>query len=101
MRWTSLEEWRRRFAIPYQRYLPPEGHHPQEAVDGVVAAGWHKPGYACLRLTPVQEDQPTDVQRDQGKGSRACCRRDPEAAQLLDDLQRATPALEQASQKYG
>src|SRR5688572_4866470 len=64
-----------------------ERHHPQQSVDGVVAASRQEPTHACLRRMTVQEDQPTDVQRDQSEGGRRSHHSDPELAQLPDDLQ--------------
>jgi hypothetical protein len=62
-----------------------ERHQPQKPVERVVAAARQKPGDACLRLTPVQEDQADYVERDQCGGGRAAYPLDAEAAQYEDD----------------
>src|SRR5215210_4865008 len=61
--------------------------HSQQPVDGVVRASRQEPGEACLPLPPVEQDQPADVQRDQGEGGRGSHHPNPEAAQLPEDLQ--------------
>jgi hypothetical protein len=41
--------------------------------------------HACLRLTPIQEDQPRHIQRDQSDGSRAAYSGDAQTTQRKRD----------------
>src|SRR5215218_4296172 len=62
-----------------------EGHHPQEPVEGIVSPAGQEERHACLRLTPIQEDQPRHIQRDQSDGSRAAYSGDAQMAQRKRD----------------
>jgi hypothetical protein len=43
-----------------------KGHHPQKPVQSIVSPAGQEERHACLRLAPIQEDQPRYVQCDKG-----------------------------------